>query len=191
MSGCQDLLFLGLDHDPGGSQPHISIVEAGDLGAVSVITLGLERLITIARKQHWDLSWLLPMLHVETLSSLLMKHRLSHCAAEIRASFEVVIALVLSEFHWSEFKDLEKNCLPFEVRSRYFSCYVMGLFDRDHVVYSPTGKVLWVFVPGKLPARFKTPLKLSVVNLNCDDIFIMFKASTHQGADWFIGWTFV
>ena len=49
-----------------------------------------------------------------------------------------------------------------------------------HAVHSPAMRVLWVFVPGKLQSGFKTPLKLSVINLNCD-IFIMFKASTQQG----------
>ena len=56
-----------------------------------------------------------------------------------------------------------------------------------HAVYSPAQKVLWVFVLGKLLVGLKKNLKLSVVNLNCDDIFIMFKANTQQGGDWFIG----
>ena len=60
-----------------------------------------------------------------------------------------------------------------------------------HAVYSPAGKVLWVFVSGKLLTGFKTPLKLSEVNLNCDDIFIMFKDSTQQGADGSISWAFL
>ena len=60
-----------------------------------------------------------------------------------------------------------------------------------HAVNSPAGKVLWVSVPGKLLAGFEKPLKLSEVILNCDDIFIMFKASTQQGADWSISWAFV
>ena len=51
-----------------------------------------------------------------------------------------------------------------------------------HAVYIPAKKVLWVFVPEKLLVGFKTPLKLSVVNLNCDDIFFsMFKTSTQTG----------
>ena len=36
-----------------------------------------------------------------------------------------------------------------------------------------------------------SPLQLSEVNLNCDDIFIKFKASTQQGTDSEIGWAFL
>ena len=53
-----------------------------------------------------------------------------------------------------------------------------------HAVYIHAGKVLWVFVPGKLLAGLKNPV-VSVVNLNCD-IFIMFKASTGWGFDFFL-----
>ena len=55
----------------------------------------------------------------------------------------------------------------------------------------PYWEVLWVFVPGKLLAGSKNHPKLSEVNLNCDDIFIMFKASTQQGAGRPICWGFV
>ena len=48
-------------------------------------------------------------------------------------------------------------------------------------MYSPSGKVLWVFVPGELLDGLKIPLNPSVVNLNCDAIFIMLKASTQWG----------
>ena len=65
------------------------------------------------------------------------------------------------------------------------------IVDFNLAVYSLTGKVLWVFVPGKLLAGLNNPFKLSVVNLYGDDIFIMFKASTQQGADWSISWAFV
>ena len=61
---------------------------------------------------------------------------------------------------------------------------------KIHAVFIPAKKVLWVFVPRKLLAGLKN-LKPTVVNLNCDDIFIMFKASTQQGADWFIDWAVV
>ena len=57
----------------------------------------------------------------------------------------------------------------------------------NQAVYSPAKNVLWVFIPGKLLAGLKKNLKHSVVNINCDDIFIMFKASTQQEADGFIG----
>ena len=36
----------------------------------------------------------------------------------------------------------------------------------------------------------ENPLKLSEVNLSWGDIFIIIKASTHQGANWLIGWAF-
>ena len=37
----------------------------------------------------------------------------------------------------------------------------------------------------------KKNLKLPEVNLSYDDIFIVFNASTQQGANWLIDWAFV
>ena len=65
------------------------------------------------------------------------------------------------------------------------------IVDFNLAVYSPAGKVLWVFVHGRLLVGLKNTLKLSVVKLNCDDLFIMLKASTQQEADWSISWAFV
>ena len=85
------------------------------------------------------------------------------------------------------------NTNPDAAHYRYksHSTIILNATQGMHAVYSPTGKVLWVFVPGKLVAGFKNPLKLWVVNLNCDDIFIMFKATTQQGADCSFSWAFV
>ena len=49
----------------------------------------------------------------------------------------------------------------------------------------PVGFPFWELLVG-----FKTLLKSSVVNPDCDDSSMMFKASTQQDADWFIGWVF-
>ena len=67
--------------------------------------------------------------------------------------------------------------------------------DRDlfilHAVNTTTGKAVWVFVSGGLLPGSENPLKLSEVNLSCDDIFIIIKATTQQGANWLIGSAFV
>ena len=51
-----------------------------------------------------------------------------------------------------------------------------------HAVQRPAGKVMWLFVPGSFWTGSKT-LKLSVVNLNFDVIFIMFKATTGNAVE--------
>ena len=59
-----------------------------------------------------------------------------------------------------------------------------------HAVNTTAGKAVWVFVSGGLWPGSENPLKLSEVNLNWGDIFIIIKASTQQEANWLIGWAF-
>ena len=49
--------------------------------------------------------------------------------------------------------------------------YIQNILFR--AVYSHAGKLLWVFVPGKLLVKVKKHLMVSEVNLYNDDIFIM------------------
>ena len=60
-----------------------------------------------------------------------------------------------------------------------------------HAVNTTAGKAVWVFVSGGLYPGSENRHKLSEVNLSCDDIFIIIKASTQQGANRLIGWAFV
>ena len=53
-----------------------------------------------------------------------------------------------------------------------------------YAVNTTAGKAVWVFVSGGLQPGSENPLKLSEVNLSCDDIFIIIKASTQHGANW-------
>ena len=46
-------------------------------------------------------------------------------------------------------------------------------------------------VDGAFSLVQKPPLELSEVNLSCGDIFIIIKAITQEGANWFIVWAFV
>ena len=62
----------------------------------------------------------------------------------------------------------------------YASVTVLSL-PVCHAVHKTPEKALYVFAPGKRLAGYRKPLKLSKVNVNVDDIFIIFKEGTQQG----------